>query len=664
MFRDAMCRAMRWAKSPTDAGGRVMRRVIALVVSASLFVTGALVVTVADGEPSGADERADARPAVPETYGLTLSVTGAIVYENRQAAVPAENIRIVRTPNGFVREVVINASMPSATGEGVAKFHLNTASLGFIPLFFGSAALLDPAAGTVAHLPTIGAGPGSVGDGVFGTASWIKFSLIPFEFGVYTLAWKLEPSSVPPGWSTCPGSPSTICTTLDVPVDYADPDGAQIAMAVEMYQAEGADPVGSVVVNLGGPGVAGVGSAAALVENLPKRLRERFNIVTFDPRGTGQSRPIICDATFPTAAAIPTLIEEWTAFGAACLRDNPETLGHVGTYSVVRDVDRLRAALGDEKLTYLGYSYGTLLGAQYGETYPEKIRAMVLDGATNPADTLLDRFTEMAIGRKLSFDRFLYVCGSHPDCPYYSDGRPSEAFDELLASLFDGTPEQQAVAVQLLAFIATGMYAGEDAYGNLAQVIADTPVNPDTQGARAHARRLDRAKQDFESEHELVRDMTSDSGAAASLFAINCLDYETPSLDEFMWNRARRLAEAPRMGMILADMGISCLNWPVAPTGKAAPIAAAGSPPIVVVGALYDPATPLVSSLALYEQLDDSRLIVVDSAAHASFGVNVLNLACLDDPVVDYLVDLVAPRDGIFCTQPDIDPFAAPVGAP
>ncbi|MCB0947993.1 MAG: alpha/beta fold hydrolase, partial [Mycobacterium sp.] len=212
----------------------------------------------------------------------------------------------------------------------------------------------------------------------------------------------------PVEWAPCQAGPSeqprllagAECGMLSVPVDWdsaGNPESGVAQIAMIRYPASG-EKIGSLVINPGGPGESGVQAAASMATTLPDTVRERFDLVGFDPRGVANSTPALwCNSDADNDRLRADNVVDYTPEGVAHIENETkefvqrcvdkmgkEFLANVGTASVVRDLDAIRAALGDDKLTYLGYSYGTRIGASYAETYPEHVRAMILDGAVDP----------------------------------------------------------------------------------------------------------------------------------------------------------------------------------------------------------------------------------------------------------------------------------------
>ena len=246
-------------------------------------------------------------------------------------------------------------------------------------------------------------------------------------------------------WSDC--ADQFECATLPVPLDYTDPGGTQIEIALTRRPAEDGDRrIGSLVVNFGGPGAPGVEFLQAGYESIPEGVRERFDLVSFDPRGVGQSTAIECDDDTATAAAFdgdPDTSEELAEsrrlheeFVADCVRNAGDLLPFLGTNNAARDMDRVRAAIGDETLTYLGYSYGTSLGYAYAALFPARIRALVLDGVVDPQLEARDSVSHDAASFEDTITAFFAACEARRSCPIGPD--PREVMDRVLARLKDG----------------------------------------------------------------------------------------------------------------------------------------------------------------------------------------------------------------------------------
>ena len=249
-----------------------------------------------------------------------------------------------------------------------------------------------------------------------------------------------EPPVSPMAWSPCNGDLQ--CGTLVVPLDYAHPDGPTISVAVARHLAEEPDArIGSLVIDPGGPGVSGINDMSNELSALTPQLLEDFDIVLFDPRGVERSDPVTCGSASGSGPSDPTpvtpsqqaqTIAELKQFAAACETNSASVLPYVGTVDVARDMDRLRQALGDGGLTYMGQSYGTLLGLTYAALFPTHIRAMVLDSVIDPALS----FDQITMGQADGFEgvlnAFFTWCTANPDCAWHPAGDPTTALLALL----------------------------------------------------------------------------------------------------------------------------------------------------------------------------------------------------------------------------------------
>ena len=415
-------------------------------------------------------------------------------------------------------------------------------------------------------------------------------------------------------WQACAGGFQ--CARLLVPVDYARPAGARFSLPVVRLRAqpEQADPaarrIGSIVLNPGGPGGSGVDYAKQARSVLSAAVLARFDVVGFDPRGVGGSQPAVRCMTGPqldtyldtndnpaSQAQLSTVIAESRFFAQACEREAGPLLPYVGTAEAARDMDILRAALGDRKLTYLGKSYGTYLGTYYAQLFPHNVRALVLDGALDPAETAINQNIVQAEGFQVAFRSFAADCVRRPNCPLGSaaaagpastgaavnaaivrlQGLLNQAGRAPLANdLGDGRPANEAL---MTAGVLSALYsktywpllreglrsalAGD---GTLLIQLADALMERSSNGTF--------------------------SNLAESNMAINCVDRPWPRTLS-PWRAAASTAQrdAPQFGEAIMWGSLPCAYWPVA--GAPVPaMRAVGAPPILVVGTTRDPATP------------------------------------------------------------------------
>lgn len=461
-----------------------------------------------------------------------------------------------------------------------------------------------------------------------------------------------ETPVLPLDWRDC--GDGFECATIALPLDHADPDGA--TLDVELLRRLADDPdarIGSLLVNPGGPGSPAIEMARLAESFLPDELLEKFDIVGFDPRGAGQSTPVDCgdgfdayyalDPTPDSAAERQALIDAARAYAADCAGRSGDLLAHVDTESAARDMEYIRAALGEERITYLGYSYGTFMGALYAGLYPQRVRAFVFDGAVDPALEPVELTRTQAIGFENALEAFLAACAGDEGCPFQSEGDPGAAYDALMARIdAEGLPaagdERRLGPGEATLGVAASLYDEVRGWPALADALAAAAAGDG--GAL-----LDLSDGFVERRPD---------GSYSNLFeansAINCVD-TTVSKDievyDALYERLKR--EAPRLGVSSAYLGLTCVYWPAPPARSPAPIAAAGAPPIVVIGNTGDPATPLVWAESLAAQLDSGVLLTWVGEGHTVFAFDRSD--CIDTAVVDYLVRLTVPQDGTICTD-------------
>ncbi len=461
-----------------------------------------------------------------------------------------------------------------------------------------------------------------------------------------------RPSSGPLAWTDC-GAPFE-CATLSVPLDYAagGPSIAHISL-IRLPASDHAQRIGSLVTNPGGPGGSGVDFVRQdAVTIFPAAVRDRFDIVGFDPRGVGLSTPVRCEAdleAYLSADPDPVTATQWAALGAAdrafataCGAAAGPLLGEVSTVSAARDLDLLRAALGDATLTYVGYSYGTFLGATYAGLFADRIRALVLDAAVDPALDLVGRLRGQASSFEGALDRFLAWCSADPRCDFYEGGASARAFDRLMAGL-DRKPlpaplvggGRTATAGSAWSAILGALYSPGFGWPYLARALG-LAAQGDGSLLLATADALNGRKPDGEYSNEVEANS-----------AINCADEPAPTDPAAYMTLAQQLVKAaPRVGRVLAASGLTCAFWRVRPTATPAPVRAAGAPPIVVIGGTGDPATPYAWSVALAKELSSGVLLTRTGEGHGSYG---LGTPCIDGLVDAYLLDLTVPAGSTVC---------------
>jgi pimeloyl-ACP methyl ester carboxylesterase len=447
-------------------------------------------------------------------------------------------------------------------------------------------------------------------------------------------------------WSACNGHFQ--CAQLLVPLDYTKPAGATIEIAV-VKQASSGSHQGSLIVNPGGPGGSGVQFEVAAASQF-SQLTDHFDLVSFDPRGVGQSDPVRCLSgpqldteinTNPvptTAAGLANLVAQAKLFASSCYARNGSLLEHIGTVDTARDMDVLRAALGDSKLTYYGASYGTYLGAEYAALFPTRIRAMVLDGALNPAESATANNEVQAEGFQTDLDDFLAACVSHGSCPLGSNVAAAHASIEALRAKVTATPEPVGSRTlgpgNFFEGLASGMYS-TTYWPQLTTAIVNA-IHGNGAGMLAFSDNLTER---------------SSNGTYTNLIesntAINCIDRPYPtSLATYTSDAKRFAAKAPDFGAAVEYSSLPCAFWKVPAVQPPGEVHAPGAPPILVIGTTHDPATPFVWAQALASQLGSGVLLTHVGDGHTAY---LDQDACVDAAVKAYVDDLAPPKAGTVC---------------
>lgn len=454
----------------------------------------------------------------------------------------------------------------------------------------------------------------------------------------------------PLDWSRCHGDAQ--CAQLTVPLDDTIEGGPTIDLGLVRYRAlDQKRRIGSLLVNPGGPGASAIDYVLAVGESLPDELRQRFDIVGFDPRGVGESAPVNCtDDLGPLlevewapddARERQELLAETARFVEACEQAHGALLPYLQTERTARDMDRIRIALGESKLTYLGYSYGSFLGAWYAEQFPEKVRALVLDGPLDPALDAEAVQVEQAVGFERSLDDFLNDCSQNSSCAFHRDGRTAEAYDEVRQRIgaepleVDAFGETRSLnGTQFDIGVTSLLYGGRSAWIELAEAL-DAVENGDGEDLLFYA--------------DLYTGRESDGiydNAQEAFIAIGCAD--GPPVGDVDGMRAIEDAAAeaaPRLGATIVNGSLACALWPVVAAQPRA-LHATGAAPILVLGARKDPATPFRWARGLASALESATLVAVRSSSHTSFDSGNV---CVNDVVIRYLVDLDVPARGTHC---------------
>ena len=442
------------------------------------------------------------------------------------------------------------------------------------------------------------------------------------------------------------------CSTLQVPLDYADPGLKSISLSIVRLPASKATE--SLILNPGGPGGSGIEYARAATYVMTAKLREHYNIVGFDPRGVGASTPVDClddkqtdayvasDGSPDTQQEIDETVAIYKQFAQACATKSAELYSHLDTVSATRDIDILRATLGDSKLNWFGKSYGTFLGATYAGLFPDKVGRMMLDGAIDPTLTNEELSKGQALGFENALHRFLKDCPSHKDCPLKSS--ESAAFGQVMSMLnkLDSNPVQLSDGRMFTqAMGVTGVVGSlyDKVYGWESLRVALTD---------ALAGNFDSLVQnvDYYTSRDADGRYTDNSNDA--IMAVNCLDRpDRATLEQTEALAKEWKKQAPAFGEYLAWGNIGCTYWKAPATGKPETITAKGAPKILVVGTINDPATPYVWAKALAKQLDSGVLLTFTGDGHTAY---FQGSGCVDKYVDTYFLTGKAPK-GVVCND-------------
>ena len=484
------------------------------------------------------------------------------------------------------------------------------------------------------------------------------------------------------------------CAKVKVPLDYSKPDGQTIEIAMKKHQATGSVRQGTLFMNPGGPGGSGVDNVGAMATTTSAGVQKAYDIIGFDPRGVGSSTPITCDdgagqqpakaaqggmgvndpqpgslvadvagddptpfrdAENPAAdggaeanVGFPTLIDEITKdfkqeeANCAAHTKPAGLLDHVDTVSVARDLDVLRALSGDQKLNYLGFSYGTYLGAHYAELFPANTGRMVLDGAVDPSLSLGDRAAGQAQGFEAALRTYVQQCQSGQavqegqSCPLTGDADAGVQQVRALIASADQTPLKTAdpnVTVDgsmIRSAIRRLLYSSE--YWPLLTYALDQAIT-----------------QKDGSYIQVLYGKVTAGGSAPTFYAVNCQDIPVQG-DMTSWEKEYQqiLQSSPTFGASLGNQDARCQAWGHNGTRKPAPIHAKGAAPILVVGTTGDPATPYAWSQAMADQLESGRLLTWEGNGHTAYGRAG---ACVQKAVDTYLTSGTLPKEGLTCTS-------------
>ncbi|WP_430868309.1 alpha/beta hydrolase [Demequina aurantiaca] len=516
---------------------------------------------------------------------------------------------------------------------------LRTVTMGAVVVLVATACIPERDQVPSSAAPTVTAGGSGIAPGTSGSP------VNPGESRVYSQ--ELD-------WTSCD---ELECATVQVPVDWANPDGPTFGVAINRQVALDPDErLGSVLINPGGPGGEGLSFAEYFAVNAGDKLLDAYDVIGFDPRGVGQSAGVNCgdgatldayylpDVVINTQADIDSLRQTFVDFTENCRELTGAVWENVDTVSAARDMDVIRSVLGDEQLNFIGFSYGTELGATYAELYPANVGRMTLDGAV---DFLLED-TEISVdqaqGFELALGNFIEWCHQQSECLLDSgtEAAKQQIHDMTITALDQGYPSGESLDVNgTLMFygIAVTLYdEGSWPYlmQGLNEVISSNTASIIFQLANFY----------------LDRDPSTgvySSNSTEAFTAIGCMDtpLEAPyTIEQYNEYAAAVEAAAPTLGWAYAA-GIGCDGWQWEANEHVTNLdATAGTGPMLVVGTLNDPATPIKWARSLTERLGNASLLEWDGEGHTAYG---RSNQCVIDAVDGYMVDGVVPSSGMQC---------------
>ncbi len=453
-------------------------------------------------------------------------------------------------------------------------------------------------------------------------------------------------------WSKCKKHPANECADVKVPLDYKKPGGKTITIAMMKVPAKSGKPIGTLFVNPGGPGGSGIDLAANASEAFSAAVRNKYDIVGFDPRGVGSSTAVDCVSDAELAKIMDTDVDLSTPEGQqtdkavteqeakGCQEKSGELLAHVGTESAARDLDVLRGLVGDKKLNYLGFSYGTSLGGMYANLFPKKAGRLVLDGAVDSQLGDARMGYEQRIGFEKAFERYAEYCVKGGNCPL---GSSVDAAKKKMRALFDqafkkpfptADPKRPLNRNMLMYGVMIAMY--NTAYRSYLDTGLSQLIKNNDGSFLLGWFDLANGREGGKFKNNSDEAMT----------AINCADYPSSSPSVTKKYQEKLKKEAPLFSAG-SDGGTDlCSLLPYHPKSNPGPYKAKGSAPIVVIGTKYDPATPHHWAQALHKSLSNSVLLTWEGDGHLAYPRAG---SCIQSPVDKYLLTGEVPKDGLVC---------------
>ena len=449
------------------------------------------------------------------------------------------------------------------------------------------------------------------------------------------------------------------CAKVTVPLDYSQPDGQTIEIAMKKHLATGSVRQGTLFMNPGGPGGSGVDNVGAMATTTFAGVQSAYDIIGFDPRGIGSSTAITCSTdaeakamegvspvdgagapvAFEKRAAV--MSERFKQLEADCAsRTKPtELLDHVDTVSVARDLDILRALSGDQKLNYTGFSYGTYLGATYAELFPANTGRLVLDGALDPSLSYSERRQGQARGFERALRNYVSWCQSGQSCPLTGD---TDAGLQQIGDVFTSAnqspvpssdPNRPVTGEEMKRIVGFILYFPESSWSAVSEALGQVINEHDASAFRAMADQIAAQPQ---------------VNAGANI-GINCLDYRVEG-NVATWTAQSKELEriAPRFATVTEAGDLGCQAWGHTGTQPSKALHAKGAAPILVIGTTGDPATPYEWAEALADQLDSGQLLTWEGNGHAAY-TNSGHGPCVTQAVDTYLLTGTMPKKGLTC---------------
>jgi pimeloyl-ACP methyl ester carboxylesterase len=517
----------------------------------------------------------------------------------------------------------------------------------------------DGAGGADANTPLADAGPGGTLDAGGPTVS-LDGGDAATSLDAHIVVTR-DGSLAPTGtlsWKPCAGKFE--CAILYVPLDYTNTSGESVKLAISRHKATGTR-VGALLLNPGGPGSSAIDFLEDFIDLGTPQLIENFDLVVFDPRGVGFSTPIDCHSTLQQLVAAdpsPDNEAEWKAvddasatFAAECATKYPAILPHLGTLNVARDMDRVREALGEEKVEYLGFSYGTAIGARYADLFADRVGQLVLDGAVDLHLSALDFVLEQAKGFETALANYFVWCkAAANNCAWTGASSPEQALfalEERVESTVIPAPgaDRPVGPGELLLGITASLYYGRQGWevlsGALEQAVSGDGTTIINLVDQYHQRQIDGSYTNIEEVFS----------------AVSCIDQAAPTVEQVRAAAPRFLAEAPNFGLASLTSLLVCSHWPVhgedipPPKGK-------GAPPLLVIGTTGDPATPYAWAQRMAADLESAKLLTYQGEGHTGFGKGDV---CIDSAVVRYLLDGTLPESGCGSAPKNLARIVGPV---